>query len=102
MTMRWVQKKIDGEWKLIPITEFRQDQAVGGIVIMEDIKPFMAFASEEPTLIGSRSALRKYMANNNLVQYEAGMHQDNERNNAASEANNRRALKQTLIDVVNR
>jgi hypothetical protein len=100
---RYVQKKIDGEWRLVELTRPVQGDFLGGIVIMEDIKPFVANATADgPQLIGSRSSLRRYMANNGLVQFEPGMQQDNERNRQLEAQRNNSERREQLISIVNR
>jgi hypothetical protein len=96
----YVQKFIDGEWKLVEkglhVTNTPR------LTIIHDIEPYVANATREPTLITSRSSERKYMANNNLHHFEPGHYQDVAQNRKESEMASRKHLRDTLIQQLNR
>jgi hypothetical protein len=94
---KWIQVYKDGEWILIE----EAPRISRAMMLLPDIKPYVAYATKEPTLISSRSAERKYMKDNDLV-HNSGFDQDIARNKAVDEANNKQQIKQTLIDIINR
>lgn len=68
-TSSWVQKLVDGKWKMIPREEW-VSPAVTSAYIINDIESYQSLATADTPYISGRAAERAYMKKHDLIKYE--------------------------------
>jgi hypothetical protein len=68
-TRHFIQKKIDGQWKLVEPAAVPPAKPVGPY-FMKDIEPYRSTATSDMPEITSRSKEREYMKRNDFITFE--------------------------------